>query len=119
RNGVKPHVTPERPASPEARHTSVPPGGIEPPTHGLGNRCSSPLSYGGGLPENVAENPSTRSATPRSSSVGGIGGRQPPERSSANRVAHGKAAGGRLRGDVWPLGHSRDRLLPRPYSGRA
>ncbi len=25
----------------------MPPGGIEPPTHGLGNRCSSPLSYGG------------------------------------------------------------------------
>ena len=25
----------------------VPPGGIEPPTRGLGNRCSSPLSYEG------------------------------------------------------------------------
>src|SRR5438445_12698683 len=48
RNGVKPQVTPERPASPEAGHHTVPPGGIEPPTHGLGNRCSSPLSYGGG-----------------------------------------------------------------------
>jgi hypothetical protein len=34
---VKPQVTPERPASPEARHHTVPPGGIEPPTHGLGN----------------------------------------------------------------------------------
>src|SRR3954447_9317751 len=27
--------------------TSVPPAGIEPATHGLGNRCSSPLSYEG------------------------------------------------------------------------
>ena len=26
----------------------VPPEGLEPPTRGLGNRCSSPLSYGGG-----------------------------------------------------------------------
>src|SRR3954471_13665495 len=28
---------------------SVPPAGIEPATHGLGNRCSSPLSYEGRL----------------------------------------------------------------------
>src|SRR6266487_917970 len=31
------YVTPECPGSPEARHHLVPPGGIEPPTHGLGN----------------------------------------------------------------------------------
>jgi hypothetical protein len=41
-----------RPHTPSAGNRSaigfsVPPGGIEPPTHGLGNRCSSPLSYGG------------------------------------------------------------------------
>src|SRR5512143_1046317 len=39
----------------------VPPGGIEPPTHGLGNRCSSPLSYEGegtGGPGGAATNES-------------------------------------------------------------
>jgi hypothetical protein len=34
-------------ASPETRQRLVPPAGIEPATHGLGNRCSSPLSYEG------------------------------------------------------------------------
>ncbi len=29
--------------------TLVPPAGIEPATHGLGNHCSFPLSYEGGL----------------------------------------------------------------------
>jgi hypothetical protein len=40
-----PRTPPQRPDP--RPHLSVPPGGIEPPTHGLGNRCSSPLSYGG------------------------------------------------------------------------
>jgi hypothetical protein len=40
RNCVKDQVTPERKASPETRQDLVPPGGIEPPTHGLGNRGS-------------------------------------------------------------------------------
>jgi hypothetical protein len=31
----------------EPHITSVPPAGIEPATPGLGNRCSSPLSYEG------------------------------------------------------------------------
>src|SRR6266498_4410333 len=35
------YVTPECPGSPEARHHLVPPGGIEPPTHGLGAAMSS------------------------------------------------------------------------------
>jgi hypothetical protein len=43
RNSVKYQVTPEREASPEARQFLVPPGGIEPPTHGLGNGIHAPL----------------------------------------------------------------------------
>jgi hypothetical protein len=49
-----------RAASPGTRH-SVPPGGIEPPTHGLGNRCSSPLSYGGDAAEDIKQ-PSSESS---------------------------------------------------------
>src|SRR6266496_2380366 len=39
RNSVKDQVKPERQASPGVRHFLVPPAGIEPATHGLGNRC--------------------------------------------------------------------------------
>ena len=37
RNSVKDQVTPDRQASPETRQDLVPPAGIEPATHGLGN----------------------------------------------------------------------------------
>jgi hypothetical protein len=35
----------------------VPPAGIEPATRGLGNRCSSPLSYEGGLCRKAGREP--------------------------------------------------------------
>src|SRR5438128_1109000 len=65
RNSVKDQVTPERQASPETRHTSVPPAGIEPATHGLGNRCSIDWSH-----TQLVRSPSTRLPPPCASPWG-------------------------------------------------
>src|SRR6188472_2332298 len=78
----------------------VPPGGIEPPTHGLGNRCSSPLSYEG--EDGADREPSRRSTTPS------LRYRQRPRRGRTALAAAGPASyvswfAPRRRGVVWTV----------------
>ena len=78
----------------------MPPAGIEPATRGLGNRCSSPLSYEGGAAKTWKKTLLTCSI--QHSSLASKGARTPDGRGIGPRVSL-RAAFGLLVGGGWGL----------------